>query len=314
MVGIPDVYIGLHQQGYLFLTDAIDGPKTLGEAVARQRSFGLEDVELLDGAEARHRFSWLGTEITAEAYRARDGWLSGHELAYGFAKASGAIHFLGTEAIGVLVEGDRICGVETNRGRISTPRVVTAAGPFSGLVGRMVGVELPLAIVRRQKVILVPHSLVPQGAPMTVDLDSGAYWRPEVAGVALGWANPESPGVPLERVPTDWSFPVMMLERVARLCPFWWDIAEGLSREDVHLSAGQYTVTADSKPIIGAHPDVDGLYLNVGYSGHGMMGSPDGARRLADLIVGKATEEDNPFGFGRLAGAAVPASQERMIV
>jgi len=314
VVGIPDIDIGIHQQGYLFLSDAPDGPEKLKGQVAHQQVIGLEDVEFLDGDEARIRFSWLGPGVTAATFRGRDGWLSGHELTYGFARGSDASFLLSTEALDIVVEGDRVRAVETNRGCISTPRVVVAAGPFAGVVARMAGVELPLTIVRRQKAILAPHALIPQDAPMTVDLETGAYWRPEVGGAALGWANPEDSGVPLERVPTDWMFPMLVLEKVARLSPFWWDIAEGLRRESVHLSAGQYTNTLDKKPIIGEHPNVGGLYLNLGYSGHGIMGSPDGGRRLADLMTGKASEEQNPFRYERFARGVVLASQEKMVI
>jgi len=314
VVGIPDIDIGIHQQGYLFLSDVPDGPEKLKAQVDHQQGIGLEDVEFLDGDEARRRFPWLGPGVTAATFRGRDGWLSGHELTYGFAKGSDASYLLSTEALDIVVEGNRVRAVKTNRGRISTPRVVVASGPFAGPVARMAGVELPLTIVRRQKAILTPYMLIPQDAPMTVDLKTGAYWRPEVGGAALGWANPEEPGVPLERVPTDWMFPMLVLEKVARMSPFWWDIAEGLRRENVHLSAGQYTNTLDRKPIIGEHPDVGGLYLNLGYSGHGIMGSPDGGRRLADLMTGKAAEEENPFGFGRFVQGIAPASEEKMVI
>lgn len=314
VVGIPGIDIGVHQQGYLFLSGALDGPERLRRQVAHQQSIGLEDVEFLGGDEARRRFPWVGPEVTAGSYRARDGWLSGHELTYGFAKGSDARYLLNTEALDIVVESGKVRAVETNRGRISTPRVVVAAGPFAGIVARMAGVELPLAIVRRQKAILAPDTLIPQDAPMTIDLETGAYWRPEVGGAALGWANPEEPGIPSERVPADWMFPMLVLEKIARLSPFWWNVAEGLKREDVHLSAGQYTNTLDKKPIIGVHPDVGGLYLNLGYSGHGIMGSPAGGRLLVDLMMGKESEERNPFGFGRFARGAALDSEERMII
>ena len=38
--------------------------------------------------------------------------------------------------------GDRIAGVITNHGEISTPIVVNAAGPWAGIIGRMVGVGI----------------------------------------------------------------------------------------------------------------------------------------------------------------------------
>ena len=314
VVGIPNIDISIHQQGYLFLDDGADGPDRLKARVAHQQSIGLPDVQYLSGDEARFQFPWLGPTVTAATFRARDGWLSGHELTYGLARGSSADFLMCTEALQVIVEGSRVAGVQTSRGRISAENVVIAAGPFSGQVALTAGVELPLTIVRRQKAILSPHPLIPQDAPMTICLRTGAYWRPEVGGAALGWANPEEPGEPAERVPTDWRFPMLVLEKVAQLAPFWWEVADGLVREGVHLSAGQYTMTPDCKPIIGGHPDVEGLYLNVGYSGHGVMGSPEGGRILADVIVGTRSEEANPFGFARLTDGAALASPEQMVL
>jgi len=51
---------------------------------------------------------------------------------------------------------------------------------------------------------------------------------------------------------------------------------------------------------------IDGLYVNSGYSGHGVMGSPAGARRLADLIVGREREETNPFRLARFDDPRAP--------
>jgi len=313
-VGIPGVDISIHQQGYLFLDDSAEGPRELAARVAHQRSIGLSDVEYLDGEQARRMFPWLGPGVTAASFRARDGWLSGHELTYGFARGSRADFLMCTEALSIGVEGGRVCDVRTNRGRIEAPRVVIAAGPFSGVVARTAGVDLPLTILRRQKAILSPHPSIPQDAPMTIDLRTGAYWRPEVGGAALGWANPEEPGEPVERVPTDWRFPMLVLEKVARLAPFWGAVADGLTRDCVHLSAGQYTVTPDSKPIIGGHPEIAGLYLNVGYSGHGIMGSPEGGRILVEVMTGCRRERDNPFTFERFAGGALQPRTETMVL
>ena len=92
-----------------------------------------------------------------------------------------------------------------------------------------------------------------------------------------------------------------VMEGVSRLCPFWIDVAESLNRDQVYVSAGQYTVTPDDKPIIGPHPEIEGLYFNTGYSGHGIMGTPGGGRLLADLVTGHADDETNPFSFRRLA-------------
>lgn len=316
VIGIPGYDIGLHQQGYLFYTSDPKAPEKLRAQVAHQRSMGLDDVEFWTGDEVRHHFPWASPQVTAATWRAKDGWLSAHELTYGFAKGSQARFLLRTRATDILVDAQGVAGVETNRGTIATRTVVIAAGPFSGQVAQWAGAELPLTILRRQKCIIAPHPAIPQDAPMTIDLSTGAFWRPEVGGAALGWSNalPEEPSEPLENVPTDWTFPALVLEEVMKLAPFWEKVAADLKREHVFLSAGQYTMTPDHKPILGPYPDVPGLFLNVGYSGHGVMGSPEGSRYVVAMIAGEMRPEDNPFCFERFARGEVCISAEEMVL
>ena len=88
-IGLPDVHIGLHQQGYLFLTTSQAGADRMRARVAIQHAAGLDDVELLTGDEVRRRFPYAAAEeIVAGTFRQRDGWLAAHEAATGFARAS----------------------------------------------------------------------------------------------------------------------------------------------------------------------------------------------------------------------------------
>jgi len=314
VIGVPGYDIGLHQQGYLFYTDAPEGPQTLRAQVEHQQSIGLNDVQFLSGDEVRRRFPWASPEVTAATYRAGDGWLSAHELTHGFAKGSEALFLLRTKATGVKLGSRGVEGVETNRGYISTRTVVIAAGPFSGQVAALAGVELPLSILRRQKVIIGQDPVIPQDAPMTISLPSGAYWRPEVGGAAIGWALPEERSEPLEKVPTDWAFPALVIEEVSKLAPFWEEVVGRLTRDSVFLSAGQYTCTPDSKPILGPSPDVEGLFFNLGYSGHGIMAAPEGSRYVVAMITGQMSDEDNPFSYQRFARGEVVVSEEKMVI
>jgi sarcosine oxidase subunit beta len=314
VIGIPGYDINLHQQGYLFYTDDPEVAETLRARVEHQRNIGLDDVEFLIGDEVRRRFPWVSPKVTAATYRARDGWLSAHELTHGFAKGSEALFLLRTKAIGIQLDGQGVEGVETNRGHISTRTVVIAAGPFSGQVAKLAGVELPLIILRRQKAIIGQDPAIPQDAPMTISVPSGAFWRPEVGGAAMGWALPEEPGEPLEAVPTDWTFPAIVIEEISKLAPFWREVAGRLTRDSVFLSAGQYTCTPDSKPILGPSPDVEGLFFNLGYSGHGIMGAPEGSRYVVAMITGQMSDEDNPFSYQRFTRGEVVVSEEKMVL
>ena len=134
-------------------------------------------------------------------------------------------------------------------------------------------------------------------------------------GAALAWAQPEEPpGSPADVVNPNPMFPFEVLEGVSRLCPFWIDVAESLKRDQVFLTAGQYAVTPDDKPIIGPHPDISGLFFNLGYSGHGVMTAPGGGRLLAGLVTGVVADADNPFSFRRLAGLEFGAGEHTRLL
>jgi len=314
VIGVPGYDISLHQQGYLFYTDAPEGPENLRAQVEHQQSIGLGDVEFLSGDEVRRRFPWASPKVTAATYRAGDGWLSTHELTHGFAKGSEALFLLRTTVTGIELGSQGVEGVETNRGHIFTRTVVIAAGPFSGQVAGLAGLDLPLTLLRRQKTIIGQDPAIPQDAPMTISLPSGAFWRPEVGGAAMGWALPEEPGEPLEKVPTDWTFPAIVIEEVSKLAPFWEEVMGRLTRDSVFVSAGQYTCTPDSKPIIGPSPDVGGLFFNLGYSGHGIMAAPEGSHYVVAMITGQMSDEDNPFSCQRFARGEVIVSKEKMVI
>lgn len=295
---LTGINIGLHQQGYLFVTTKDDGYAQCQARVALQKSFGLDDVELLIGDECRAHFPYIAPEVTAATFRQRDGWLSAHELTYGYAHASTASFFIETAVIDFCRARNKIVGVVTSRGEIHAAHTVICAGPFSSVIAQKAGIVLPIENVRHQQLTLGKHPRIPRNAPMVVDSDTGAHWRPEGQGAVFGYSRPEPPSEPLEYVPTDWDFPAMVLDGVARVTPFWNEIIPHLKRADLGLVAGQYTETPDLNPLIGA-TEIEGLWLNTAYGGHGVMMSASGARLLVDVLTGKVNETDNPFRVNR---------------
>src|SRR5439155_19746303 len=73
--------------------------------------------------------------------------------------------------------------------------------------------------------------------------------------------------------------------------------------------AGLYEMTPDRHPIIGEVPEVAGLWLANGFSGHGFQHAPVVGRLLAELIVGGAarTVDVSSLGLERFTrGQVVP--------
>jgi sarcosine oxidase subunit beta len=292
------VDIGLRHQGYLFVTRTPEGARTQAELVAAQRGWGLTDVELLDGAEARRRFPYVAPDIVNARFRPGDGWLEPRVLALELARASGARIKTGIAVTGFIVQGDRVSGVTTTQGNVEAGNVVIAAGPLSGPVGKLAGLDLPLATVRRQKLIIPDLPQVPRDAPMTIEFETGAHWRPAGTGAHALWTAAAPAEPPLDDVPTSASFAFGLLDpasdhALARIVPFWNDVWAS-SRLQWWLQAGQYTYTPDRRPLLGP-TRISGLAVNTGYSGHGIMGSIGGSRRAVDAITGKLKPADNAF-------------------
>ncbi|MGH2683316.1 MAG: NAD(P)/FAD-dependent oxidoreductase [Actinomycetota bacterium] len=291
------------QQGYLWATTEEERARIQRRLVETQRGWGLDGVEVLEGEEARRRFPFLGPDVIQARFRAADGLIDPKGLTLGLAAASGAAVVPRCDVTGFRLESGRLAAVETSLGRVDTDVAVIAAGPFSGVVALTAGVELPVATVVRQKLVMPEVPAVPPDSPMTIDDDSGAHWRPALRGASLLFTDPATPPTdPMEEVPTDSRFAFRLLDpespvSAARVVPFWREVWER-GRAPWLLQAGQYTETPDRRPLIGGTA-VQGLYVDAGYGGRGVMGSPAGSRILVDLITGKMSEAENPYRLDR---------------
>lgn len=294
---------GIRQQGYLWLATEAATAAAQRDLVAMQHGWGQTDIELLAGDEVRYRFPYVGANVVQARFRQGDGFCDPKGIAMGFAAASGADVLTGCDVTGFRIAGGRLTGVTTTRGFVSTGAGVIACGPLSGLLAETVGVPLPIAAVRRQKVVLPDAPPVPPDAPMTIDEETGAHWRPALRGAYVLFTDPTTPPTPpTEDVPTDSHFAFQLLDprspvAVGRVAPFWDDVWRE-NRVNWIMQAGQYTMTPDHRPLIGPTL-IDGLWVNTGYSGHGVMGSPAGSRLLVDLLIGQHALADNPFRLDR---------------
>jgi D-hydroxyproline dehydrogenase subunit beta len=299
VTGQPGYDPGVRQQGYLWLTTTLQGAERQRRLVERQRAWGVGDVDLLDGDEARRAFPFLAPEVVQARFRAADGLLDPKAVTMGLAAASGAQVVVGCGVVGFRLRGGRAVEVETTLGSVAAGAVVVAAGPFSGEVARLAGVELPVTSVRRQKLVMPEVPQVPPDAPMTIDDDTGAHWRPTFRGASLLFADPSTPpSPPSDDVPLDHRFAFQLLDpasavSVGRVAPFWREVWASWSAPWM-LQAGHYTMTPDHRPLIGP-TGVDGLLVNTGYSGRGVMAGPAGSRRLVDLLTGRAPSGANPL-------------------
>ncbi len=292
--------LAVRQPGYLWATTSEHRVEQQRRLVARQHSWGQTDIELLDGDEARRRFPYLSPAVIQARYRAGDGFVDPRALTLGLLRASQASLYTSCRVVS-LSRTTSGFEVGTELGTIQADQLVIAAGPFSAGLASLREVDLPLEVKPRHKVVIPTLARVPRQAAMTIDDDTGVHWCPALAGAYVLDAAPRGPGIePVEDVTPDSGMAFRVLdpsqpEAAARISPFWAEAWRGGEFSWI-VHSGQYTMSPDHRPLIGPAP-LPGLWINSGYSGHGIMCSPAGGRLLADLMVG--LRQDSPFSLDR---------------
>jgi glycine/D-amino acid oxidase-like deaminating enzyme len=275
-------------QGYLFCATSERHLAYLRANHERQVALGLKDVRLLTGEEIRRMFPQLrGDDIVGGSFCATDGFVDPYSAMIGFmtwAAGHGTTLWKSTTVTGFVRDKDRVAGVETSRGRVTTRKVVNCAGPWAGELAKLAGLQLPVEPLRRMLVPSEPFDEFPRTAPMIIDMSNGFHFRPESRGFLLAWNDPEeTPGFKTEFDP---AFVEKILVRAADRVPCFADLPVNPKR----AWAGLYEMTPDHHPILGEAPNLPGFFLANGFSGHGVMHAPATGKILSDLILTGKTD------------------------
>jgi sarcosine oxidase subunit beta len=276
-IGEPPMY---RKAGYLFLTGDSKKLRAMEAAAAFQKARGVA-VEVLDAAGVRARAPFAEGPIAGGTFGARDGFIDPGGLANFFlreASRSGVKTRYGAGVTAILRAGSCL-RLETAAGEVEAGAVVIAAGPWTGRVAALAGVDVPVEPVRRHIFVSGPCPHLPPVIPMTIDADSGVLVRREGSRVAIAWSNADEP--PGFNAAFD---PDFFLRFAAPLEARFPSIAAaGL---DMRMSwSGLYEVTPDHHAVVGPAPGVPGLFVASGFSGHGVMHAPAAGRAIAELLL-----------------------------
>ena len=278
------------QHGYLILIATEDELATARRSVALQRSLGVT-VDLLDAAATRALCPYLNTDdLLGATYTPRDGYADPYLCATAIAARA---RELGVEirqqheVRGFIRHGGRITGVTTAAGAVEARAVVIATGAWSGVVGQLAGVDIPVRPHRRHKFMTAPFPTdrIPAGTPFVIEPYRHFSLRREGPGLLLGHGRRDKPdGFSTE---IDRSLEPRVVERAIHRAP-------ALSEAKLMRAyAGLYEMTPDQTGIVSAVPGVEGLHVIAGFSGHGFMHGPIAGQLMAEMLVhGRAVTMD----------------------
>jgi sarcosine oxidase, subunit beta len=297
------VDVGYRPVGYLLLVPDADWAGHL-DGVAVQHAMGAP-VEVLEPADARRRFlDFDPSGLAGATFGAIDGVVDPHlvtQAHLAIARAHGASVHVRHEVVEVARTGaDWVLSVAAP-GRdgatvVRAGAVVNAAGCWSGELGGLAGLEVPVTPSRRTIWMTAPR---PGRAtsPLVVDLGSGVYHRSEGERLLFGRSNPdEAPGF-TTGIDWDWLEPTYE----AAVARFPWFADEALDQGCCWY--GYYEMTPDANAVLGENPHAAGWYDACGFSGHGVQHAPAVGRAIREEIVdGRAhTIDIDPLRLSRFA-------------
>jgi sarcosine oxidase subunit beta len=158
--------------------------------------------------------------------------------------------------------------------------VILAAGCWSGQVGKLAGVEIPVSPLRRCMFITaaIDGTRIPLETPFIIDHHSGFSIRREGAGIKVGFGRKDGGNRSFDTTPDRDLIP-SVAERAVRRCPALEDAPV------MRVWAGLYEMTPDQMGILSAVPGVDGLHVIAGFSGPGFMHGPIAGQLMAELVA-----------------------------
>jgi sarcosine oxidase subunit beta len=287
---------GLRERLPFFDVSAFGPPR-----VPHDEAFWRDPVDVLPGA----------------VYTPSSGYVSDPALAaqnlFHAAVRAGASHLPRATVVDVRQRGGRTLGVALSDGRrLDAPVVVNAAGPHSGHINRLAGVEDGMRVRTRPLRQELHHVPAPPGVDYemsglhVVDGDLGINFRPEVGNALLVGGNGATCDREVwvddadrhdDRVTAEvWERHVLRLARRMPSLP--------VPSKPVGV-AGLYDVTEDWLPIYD-HTDLSGFYVAIGTSGNQFKTAPLVGELMSDLIEstqsGHDTDTDPLIVRGRHTG------------
>ena len=297
-------------RGYLFVAETAAGMRELEAGVERMHAFGVR-VRMVDTREIAELVPGI---VTADLLGGRigedDGWGDPRlvlERTVAAARDLGARIVERQNVIAIRAQDGHVREVESAGFNVVAASVLVACGAWTADVLATCGVDVPIWPYRRQIARAGPFPALTQ-IPMTIEWESGLHFRPRGDDQLFSMPNLARDGS-LEKAPASRGAAAPLVVDPRALS---WARQKAAARHPafaglrfVESWACYYEMTPDDHPIIGAVPEVEGLFVAAGFSGHGFMQSAAVGACVAELLTDGAasTVDVSDFSIDRFRAA-----------
>lgn len=282
---------GWKQSGGLRLATTPARWAALEREAVRAHSFSLE-MHLLGPQEAKALWPLMDvSDVIGASFVPTDGQASPSDVTQSLAKGarmSGARIIEDTDVTKIEVHDGRASGIATKNGRISSDVIIVCAGQWTRDLCASVGVSVPLVSVQHQYIVTEAIPGLPPNLPTLRDPDRLTYYKEEVGGLVMGGYEPNPIPWAVHGIPANFNFQLLDPD---------WDhfqpIMElAIGRVPALQTAGVKTLlngpesfTPDGDFILGAAPELPGLFVGAGFNAFGIAAGGGAGKALAEWVA-----------------------------
>ncbi|WP_130907105.1 FAD-dependent oxidoreductase [Pseudomonas sp. Sample_16] len=296
LIGIDGEY---QRSGHLKLARSLDDLRALQDYAASSQGFGL-DLQLLDRAQLRARFPWVGDVAVGASYCPDDGHANPRLVSPAFAQAArrhGAQVHEQCAVSAVEHDGQRFRVRSQSGLEWRAPWLLNCAGAWAGNLAAQFGEPVPMHSG-------YPAMLVTEPLPLVMDastgVEGGGIYARQVArgncvlGGGQGFALDDARARPGQ------SAVLEILRQAVELYPF----LEGA--QAIRTWSGTEGYLPDRQPVIGHSRTRPGLLHAFGFAGAGFQIGPAVGQALSEIICSGAPKTSlDAFSINRFHSISV---------
>jgi 4-methylaminobutanoate oxidase (formaldehyde-forming) len=171
---------GYKRNGSISLAQTSARLEELTRTAEMARVFGVE-VKVVTPQRLAELYPGIDTrDLVGGLHLAKDGQTNPIDVTMALAKGArmnGAAIYEGVTVTKILIDGDKVTGVETNQGTVRARKIVLTGGMWSRDLAKQVGVVLPLFACEHYYVVTEAVPGLPAKLPIMRDLDYGLYFK-----------------------------------------------------------------------------------------------------------------------------------------
>lgn len=293
--------INLHMTGGVTVASAPARWEWLQSAYRVFQSIGIEDCHLMTPDEVKKACPIMDvTGVLGGLWADREGYIDTTGTVHAYATAAkkrGAEIVEHNKVEELNQRPDGSWDVVTEKGTVHAEHVVNAGGLWAKQVGRMVGLDLPVAPLQHHYLVT---ETIPEVAaldfevPMTVDLEGFTYMRQDQQGILVGIYEIDHQHWSIDGAPWDYGIELFNedTDRIADELTMAFERYPCLQEVGVkNWVNGAFTFSPDGNPLVGPVRGIGNYWLACGVMAGFLQGGGVG-KTLAEWMIHGDTEAD----------------------